>query len=89
MNTILQCLIHSPIIREYFASKMYKKHYNKAILERGDAFIADGFAEYIEKYDKKDEDVSSAIRTLKSTIGNVLTLYKISEQHDSHEVRIA
>jgi ubiquitin C-terminal hydrolase len=94
MNSILQCLAHTPQLREYYLSEWYKNDIN-VINERGtQGILSTEFANLIREMLLEDDNASnvpSAIRPIgfKRTFGTYASQFSNNDQHDSGEFCIS
>lgn len=85
MNTILQCIVHTPLLKNYFHSGIYQNHINPKVIKDSKEVFADAVSEFFKEYIEK-QDATASLRRLKNSIGKCIHQFQGYEQHDAQEV---
>ena len=80
MNAILQCFVHTPLIRNYFISGLFKNHIEKG---KGET-LANAMAKFVTDYELNNEPLSS-LRNIKDAIDKYIPQFQGYNQHDAQE----
>lgn len=83
MNAILQCVAHTPLLRNYYTSGLYHAHINKK--QTGSGILAEVIADFFREYERTSDPVDS-LRKIKTAIGKYIPQFQGYDQHDAQEV---
>jgi len=81
MNAILQCLIHTPLIKSYFTSGLYRNHINK---KKKEETLAETISEFVKEYEKVNHLVK-ILWKVKTAIEKFVPCFQGYDQHDAQE----
>jgi len=84
MNAILQCFIHTPTIKSYFTSDLYKNNINKDAKRIDGKILADLIGSFSKEYSILDDPIVS-LRKLRVGITKHLSQFQGYHQHDAQE----
>jgi len=85
MNAILQCIVHTPLLKPYFTSGLFKQHISKKhASSSSDSLLADIVSEFLKEYGKVNDPIVS-LRKIKNVIGKYLPQFQGYDQHDAQE----
>ena len=86
MNSILQCIVHTPLLRNYFITGIFQSHINKkSPISKG--IFSEVIAEFLKEYATLNDPISS-LRKVKTAIGKYIPQFQGYDQHDAQEVNI-
>ena len=85
MNAILQCVTHTPLLRNYFVSGLFRHHINKLATLSAKGILAEVVAEFIQEYEIANDPITT-LRKIKTAIGKYIPQFQGYEQHDAQEV---
>jgi len=81
MNAILQCLIHTPLIKSYFTSDLYRSHISK---KKKEETLAETIGEFLKEYEKAYH-LAKILWKVKSAIEKFVPSFQGYDQHDAQE----
>jgi ubiquitin carboxyl-terminal hydrolase 4/11/15 len=84
MNAILQCFIHTPTIKSYFTSELYKNNISKDAKRINGKILADLIGSFSKEYSTLDDPIVS-LRKLRAGIARHLSQFQGYDQHDAQE----
>jgi len=90
MNSILQCLSHTPILRQYFTSRSYLNDINTEAMMGHGGKLAQGFANVINELWNPDRKPRSCMtpKEFKRVLGKLNEMFAGNDQHDAQELLI-
>jgi ubiquitin C-terminal hydrolase len=81
MNAILQCLIHTPLVKSYFISDLYRNHIKK---KKNEETLADIISEFAREYERANYP-AKILWKIKSAIEKYVPHFQGYDQHDAQE----
>ena len=85
MNAILQCIVHTPLLKNYFISGIFLNHINKKAIVNSKGVLAEIIAEFFREYVNTNDPIAS-LRKVKNTIAKCIPQFQGYDQHDAQEV---
>ncbi|MDR3547953.1 MAG: ubiquitin carboxyl-terminal hydrolase family protein [Candidatus Pacebacteria bacterium] len=82
MNAILQCVTHTPLLRNYYTSGLYQAHVNKKVATTG--ILSEVVADFFREYEHANDPIDS-LRKIKNAIGKYIPQFQGYDQHDAQE----
>ena len=84
MNAILQCFIHTPLIKSYFLSGLFKNHMAKVQKPKNNGALCGIIANFSYEYEKLN-DLTNSLWEIKNTISKCIPNFQGYNQHDAQE----